>query len=140
MFYDADSTSAMLTARRGFSTYPITFPRPGIASSAFRVWRAGLRRWPYFIHQPCEPASMGLLRKLKQKIRFAVASGYALLPVQGVSRPVFILGCGRSGTTIFGAALSKHKSITYLNEPRHLWFAAYPETDIWTQRAARRKG
>jgi hypothetical protein len=83
---------------------------------------------------------MGLLRKLKHKIRFAAANGYALLPVRGVSRPVFILGCGRSGTTIFGTALSKHKSITYLNEPRHLWFAAYPETDIWTPRAAKRNG
>jgi hypothetical protein len=83
---------------------------------------------------------MGLLRKFAHKSRFAAASGYALLPVQGVSRPVFILGCGRSGTTIFGTALSKHKSITYLNEPRHLWFAAYPETDIWTARAAKRQG
>lgn len=83
---------------------------------------------------------MGLLRKLKQKILFAAANGYALLPVRGVSRPVFILGCGRSGTTIFGTALSKHASITYLNEPRHLWFAAYPETDIWTARAAERQG
>jgi hypothetical protein len=70
----------------------------------------------------------------------AAANGYSLLPVQGVSRPVFILGCGRSGTTIFGTALSKHKSNTYLNEPRHLWFAAYPETDIWTARAAKRQG
>jgi hypothetical protein len=83
---------------------------------------------------------MGLLRKLKHKMQFAAANCYALLPVQGVSKPVFILGCGRSGTTIFGTALSKHKSITYLNEPRHLWFAAYPETDIWTARAAKRQG
>jgi hypothetical protein len=83
---------------------------------------------------------MGLLRKLKHNIRLAAANGYALLPVQGVSRPVFILGCGRSGTTIFGTALSKHKSIAYLNEPRHLWFAAYLETDIWTARAAKRQG
>src|SRR3954468_9854675 len=83
---------------------------------------------------------MGMLRKLKHNIRLLLANGYALLPVRGVSRPVFILGCGRSGTTIFGTALSKHKSITYLNEPRHLWFAAYPETDIWTPRAAKRNG
>lgn len=83
---------------------------------------------------------MGLLRKLKHKIRFVAASSYALLPVRGVSRPVFVLGCGRSGTTILGTTLSKHRSITYLNEPRHLWFAAYPETDIWSARAATRQG
>src|SRR4051812_32640562 len=83
---------------------------------------------------------MGLLRKLKHQIRFAAARGYAQLPVQGVSKPVFVLGCGRSGTTIFGTALSKHRSVAYLNEPRHLWFAAYPETDIWSARAAKRQG
>jgi hypothetical protein len=47
--------------------------------------------------------------------------------------PVFIIGCGRSGTTIFGTTLSKHSKITYLNERRDIWTAAYPETDIWTQ-------
>jgi hypothetical protein len=48
--------------------------------------------------------------------------------------PVFILGCGRSGTTILGQALSKHPMVTYLNEPRHLWSSCFPETDIWTSR------
>lgn len=65
---------------------------------------------------------------------------YSLLPIKGVERPIFIVGCGRSGTTIFGKALSKHHRITYLNEPRTLWVAAYPETDIWTKRAALRRG
>jgi hypothetical protein len=57
-----------------------------------------------------------------------------------VSRPIFIIGCGRSGTTILGTALSKHADITYLNEPRKLWFSCYPETDIWTDRAFSRRG
>ena len=56
------------------------------------------------------------------------------------SPPTFIVGCGRSGTTIFGTALSKHSKITYLNERRDLWFSAYPEADIWTNQAANRKG
>ncbi|KAG1665681.1 Glycosyltransferase-like KOBITO 1 [Nymphon striatum] len=51
-----------------------------------------------------------------------------------------LLGCGRSGTTIFGTTLSHHKDITYLNEPRDLWFSAYPETDIWTAEAEARQG
>jgi hypothetical protein len=54
--------------------------------------------------------------------------------------PVFILGCGRSGTTILGNALSRHSKITYLNERRDLWFLAYPETDIWTNKAVERNG
>lgn len=54
--------------------------------------------------------------------------------------PVFILGCGRSGTTILGNALSRHSKITYLNERRDLWFLAYPETDIWTNKSVERNG
>jgi len=46
--------------------------------------------------------------------------------------PVFIIGCGRSGTTILGNSLDKHKSIRYLNERRDIWHRAYPELDIWS--------
>lgn len=62
------------------------------------------------------------------------------LPTNEITQPIIILGCGRSGTTIFGTTLSKHKSITYLNERRDLWFDAYPETDIWTHQAIARNG
>ncbi len=51
-----------------------------------------------------------------------------------------MIGCGRSGTTIFGTSLSIHREVTYLNEFRHLWFSAYPETDIWSTRARDRGG
>lgn len=47
--------------------------------------------------------------------------------------PVFIIGCGRSGTTILGDTLSKHPKIKYLNERRDLWHKAYPEFDIWNK-------
>jgi len=55
-------------------------------------------------------------------------------------RPVFIVGCGRSGTTILGDTLGIHTAVTYLNEPRHLWAAAYPATDVWSDRARDRGG
>ena len=45
--------------------------------------------------------------------------------------PVFIIGCGRSGTTILGDTLSKHPKIEYLNERRDLWHKSYPEFDVW---------
>ena len=83
---------------------------------------------------------MSLLRKLRNVARYISCTVYTTLPFQGITRPVFIIGCGRSGTTIFGTALSKHRDVTYLNEPRHLWFAAYPETDIWTPKAYSRHG
>jgi len=47
--------------------------------------------------------------------------------------PVFIIGCGRSGTTILGNTLSRHPKIKYLNERRDLWHKAYPEFDIWNK-------
>jgi hypothetical protein len=47
-------------------------------------------------------------------------------------QPAFLIGCGRSGTTILGTTLGKHKSIAYLNERRDLWHLAYPDFDIWT--------
>lgn len=53
---------------------------------------------------------------------------------------MFLTGCGRSGTTILGAVLGKHRVVTYLNEPREIWVAAYPQTDIWSEQAASRAG
>lgn len=83
---------------------------------------------------------MSLMHNLRTRAVVLAGEVVALLPFDGIRRPVFILGCGRSGTTILGTALSKHPEITYLNEPRHIWFAAYPETDIWTRKAAVRSG
>src|SRR5256886_14883306 len=57
-----------------------------------------------------------------------------------VESPVFILGCGRSGTTILGNLLAQHPSVTYLHEHRPLWTSAYPETDIWSECAITRRG
>src|SRR5690349_9110008 len=79
-------------------------------------------------------------KQIRDSFRLAACRALAALPIQGCRDPVFIVGCGRSGTTALGTALSKHRQIAYLNERRHLWFAAYPETDIWTTHAACRKG
>jgi len=59
---------------------------------------------------------------------------------RGIKSPCFIIGCGRSGTTILGNTLALHSRITYLNEPRHLWLQCYPETDIWSRKAKSRNG
>lgn len=47
-----------------------------------------------------------------------------------VVKPVFILGTGRSGTTILGMVLSMHKGAGYLNEPKALWHKIYPFEDL----------
>jgi len=58
----------------------------------------------------------------------------------GPTKPVFILGCGRSGTTILGKIISRHQRILYLNEPRYMWLNAYPQSDISSAQAANRGG
>ncbi len=65
---------------------------------------------------------------------------YASLPGETRISPVFIVGCGRSGTSALGELLARHHDIVYLHEPRQLWAVAYPETDIWSADAVHRGG
>lgn len=46
-----------------------------------------------------------------------------------VEKPIFIVGTGRSGTTILGKVLSMHRDIGFLNEPKALWQAVVPSQD-----------
>lgn len=47
-----------------------------------------------------------------------------------VEKPIFILGTGRSGTTILGIVLSMHRDVGFLNEPKAMWHAIYPDEDV----------
>ncbi len=47
-----------------------------------------------------------------------------------VHKPIFIIGNGRSGTTILGKILSIHKDVGFLNEPKALWHSIYPDEDL----------
>lgn len=47
-----------------------------------------------------------------------------------VQKPVFILGTGRSGTTILGIVLSMHRDVGYLNEPKAIWHLIHPQEDV----------
>ena len=42
-------------------------------------------------------------------------------PNKPVEKPVFIVGLGRSGTTVLGLIMSMHKDLAYLNEPKAIW-------------------
>lgn len=50
--------------------------------------------------------------------------------IMAVREPVFILGTGRSGTTILGIVLSMHRDVGFLNEPKALWHAIHPFEDL----------
>ena len=49
---------------------------------------------------------------------------------QNVDRPVFIVGVGRSGTTLLGNILGIHRHVGFLNEPRAVWDVIEPNHDI----------
>ncbi|NEQ22844.1 MAG: sulfotransferase [Microcoleus sp. SIO2G3] len=53
-----------------------------------------------------------------------------LPPLKKVEQPIFIVGTGRSGTTILGIVLSLHQDVGFLNEPKALWHAIYPHEDL----------
>ena len=44
---------------------------------------------------------------------------------------VFIIGCGRSNTTVLGKTLSNHPKIKYLNERRDLWHKKFIQNLIF---------
>ncbi|MEZ5933493.1 MAG: sulfotransferase [Alphaproteobacteria bacterium] len=49
---------------------------------------------------------------------------------QSAYRMIFVLGCGRSGTTIFSRCLGQHPDIVELNEPKHIWIGTNREADV----------
>lgn len=53
-----------------------------------------------------------------------------LPPMKPVRAPIYILGTGRSGTTILGIVLSMHRAVGFLNEPKAVWAALRSDEDL----------
>lgn len=71
-------------------------------------------------------------RAVRLRLRYAGARRQASSSRTFLFRtpPVFVIGCGRSGTTILGDLLQSHPQTQYLFEPYHLWTAVDPRTDM----------
>ncbi|MEL6815386.1 MAG: sulfotransferase [Cyanobacteria bacterium J06598_3] len=69
-----------------------------------------------------------LYKKAREKAREKSAAS-AVIPTR-TPPTAFIIGCGRSGTTILGQLLSTHPTIRYLFEPYHLWAALDERSDV----------
>ena len=50
--------------------------------------------------------------------------------LKGIKKPIYILGTGRSGSTVLGTILSLHPEIVFLNEAKALWHSAYAQEDL----------
>jgi hypothetical protein len=73
-------------------------------------------------------------RAVKLNLKWQYALWKASRPSRPVDlpcafRPVFVIGCGRSGTSILGTCIALHPRVRYLFEPWHLWAAADPLND-----------
>lgn len=55
---------------------------------------------------------------------------WSMVPSRQTRSPIFILGVGRSGTTVLGKILSMHPDVGYLNEPKALWQSALGDDDL----------
>ena len=50
-------------------------------------------------------------------------------------RPIFLIGMGRSGTTLIGRVLGVHEQVGFLNEPKALWHTVHRGEDVSGQYA-----
>jgi CelD/BcsL family acetyltransferase involved in cellulose biosynthesis len=65
-------------------------------------------------------------RGARERVRARVRPRLATSP----EAPIFIIGCGRSGTTLLGELFATHPAVRYLYEPYDLWAAIQPVTDF----------
>ncbi len=55
----------------------------------------------------------------------------ARTPSAPSQRSLYILGCGRSGTTLLGSIMEWHPEVTYFFEPQNRWAMVDRRTDVW---------
>lgn len=75
-------------------------------------------------------AALPRLRQVKWDLRNCLASAGASITMREYCPSItFLVGCGRSGTTLLGTLLGEHHQITYFNEPIDVWHAIDPRSD-----------
>jgi hypothetical protein len=98
---------------------------------AFRAlgWQRVLRRYASYAFFEGRPATTR--GRWINPVVFAGLRLLAALPGHpSPQAPIFIVGLGRSGTTILGMLLAAHRQVGYLNEPKALWHVVDPRQDI----------
>ena len=93
-----------------------------------RVWKIPGRLMAYAFIEGRALTTKG------QWINPIVFAGYRLAqiirPPVISNAPIFIIGTGRSGTTVLGKLFAMHKQTVFLNEPKAIWHYAHGAEDI----------
>lgn len=93
-----------------------------------RFWKIFARSISYFLFEGRPLTTRG---RWINPIVFLNYKILSTIPISGPkNHPIFIVGTGRSGTTILGKILSMHKQVAFLNEPKALWFFTNKEDDL----------
>lgn len=93
-----------------------------------RTWKLYSRMLSYFLFEGRPLTTRGQWINPLVFIVYKIASFLPKLKI--IKEPIFIIGTGRSGTTILGIIMSMHKQVGFLNEPKALWHEAYPFEDL----------
>lgn len=93
-----------------------------------RPWKVWSRLWGYGMFEGRPLTTKGQWINPIVFAQFAITRRMPQL--RRVEKPVFILGTGRSGTTVLGMVLSMHRHVGFLNEPKALWHSIHPEEDL----------
>lgn len=94
---------------------------------ATRSWKIWPRMVAYLLFEGRPLTTSG---RWINSVVFGLYRLWAMIPFAPIRQPVFILGMGRSGTTILGKILGLHRDIGYLNEPKALWHSALGDDDL----------
>jgi hypothetical protein len=70
------------------------------------------------------------VRDFARYLPFLVRAQWGSTDWQPHEPPVFVIGCGRSGTTLLGRLLGLHPRVHYLFEPRERWAVVCRSTDV----------
>jgi len=67
---------------------------------------------------------------LKRRAERAVAELPETSSENQLPQAAFLIGCGRSGTTVVGDVINRHPQVSYFFEPYHLWATIDPTIDV----------